>query len=398
MAALLICLSIDPAELSATAPSVPATDAPVLAALGPDGVGTSTITVPTGTGTASRKLRVVLWYPALKQAGARPIFYRHRLQPPPPLAALDVSTEGVAVQGATPAKGRFPLVIASHGYRGWPESMSYITENLASKGYVVAGIDHGDLPFTDAAGFAASFALTASTRARDQQAVLAKLVQLASTSGDKLGASINSEQVALIGYSMGGFGALATAGAGYDPESGAYRSLPAGALADQADGRRAADPRVRAVVAIAPWGAQPPHGAWSPASMKRLRAPLMIIAGDQDDISGYAEGIRWVFDHATSSERHLLLYRNARHNVGGNPVPEEAKGSFQYREMFEEPVWRHDRVNAINQHFITAFLNRHLKNDSAAAAFLEPPAEGSAWPGFQRRWALGIELQKRAAE
>jgi predicted dienelactone hydrolase len=326
------------------------------------------------------------------------VLYRRRLQPPPPLAALDVSTEGLAVQGAAPAPGRFPLVIVSHGYRGWPESMSYITENLASKGYAVAGIDHGDLPFTDAAGFGTSFALTASTRARDQQAVLAHLARLASSRLNQLAGSIDAERVALIGYSMGGFGALATAGAGYDPESAAYRSLGS-ALSDQADGQRAADPRIRAVVAIAPWGAQPPHRAWSAASMKRLRAPLMVIAGEQDDISGYADGIRWVFDHATSSDRHLLLYRNARHNVGGNPVPEQAKASFQFREMFEEPVWRGDRINAINQHFITAFLNRHLKNDAAATAFLEPPADASAgWPGFQRRWALGFDLQKKAAD
>jgi hypothetical protein len=106
-----------------------------------------------------------------------------------------------------------------------------------------------------------------------------------------------------------------------------------------------------------------------------------------------------VFDQATGSDRRLLLYRNARHNVGGNPLPSEAAGVFQYREMFEEPVWRGDRLNAINQHFITAFLNRHLKNDAAAAAFLEPPGEASAgWPGFQKRWALGFELHAKPAE
>jgi hypothetical protein len=125
----------------------------------------------------------------------------------------------------------------------------------------------------------------------------------------------------------------------------------------------------------------------------------MVIAGDQDDISGYAEGISRIFDQATGSERHLLLYRNARHNVGGNPVPDEARSSFRFREMFEEPVWRGDRINAINQHFITAFLNRHLKGDATAAPYLDPPAEGSAaWPGFQPRWALGFELHRRAAE
>ncbi len=391
LAFLLIWPAVLPSRADAAPPSMPAADAPTLAALGPHGVGTSTISVPAGAAASSRTLRVVLWYPAGKAAAQRPMPYRHRLQPPPPLAALDVSIEAVAVEGAMPAKGRFPLVIVSHGYRGWPESMSYITENLASKGYVVAGIEHGDLPFTDAAGFAASFGLTASTRARDQQAVLARFIQLASTSGNPATASVDVEKVALIGYSMGGFGALATAGAGYDPESAAYRSLPAGALSDQADGRRAADRRIRAVVAIAPWGAQPPHRSWSPASMKKLQVPLMI--------SGYAEGIRWVFDHATGSDRHLLLYRNARHNVGGNPLPAEASGAFKFREMFEEPVWRADRLNAINQHFITAFLNLHLKGEAAAGTYLEPPAKGSeTWRGFQPRWSLGFELQRKPAE
>ncbi|HEX8511522.1 MAG TPA: dienelactone hydrolase family protein [Allosphingosinicella sp.] len=382
----------------AAPPSVPAADAPELAALGPHGVGTSTIRVRSGA-PDTRTLRVVLWYPASVQAGSPVSVYRHRLQPPPPLTPLDVTTEGMAVPDAAPVKGRHPLVIVSHGYRGWPESMSYITENLASKGYVVAGIDHGDLPFTDSASFAASFGLTASTRARDQQAVLAHLAGLASAPRDGLGGAIDSSRVALIGYSMGGFGALATAGAGYDPQSPAYRSLPAGALADQAEGRRKPDARVRAVIAIAPWGAQPPHRAWSPGSLKQLRAPLLVIAGDQDDISGYADGIRPIFDQATGSDRHLLLYRNARHNVGGNPVPAEAAGSFQYREMFEEPVWRQDRITAINQHFITAFLNRHLKNDAAAAAFLVPATDSAAgWPGFQKRWALGFELHRKPAE
>jgi predicted dienelactone hydrolase len=340
-----------------------------------------------------------LWYPAGKASADRRTTYRHRLQLPRPLAPLEISTEGIAVQGATPAKGKFPLVIVSHGYRGWPESMSYITENLASKGYVVAGIDHGDLPFTDAAGFAASFGLTASTRARDQQTVLARLVQLASASRNTPTAAIDAEKIALIGYSMGGFGALATAGAGYDPESPAYKSLPAGALADQADGRQVANRRLRAIIAIAPWGAQPPHRSWSAASMKRLQVPLMIIAGDQDDISGFSEGISWVFDHATESDRHLLLYRNARHNVGGNPSPAEAQGSFKLRELFDEPVWRVDRLNAINQHFITAFLNLHLKGEAAAGTYLEPPAKGSEpWPGFQPRWSLGFELQRKRPE
>jgi hypothetical protein len=83
-------------------------------------------------------------------------------------------------------------------------------------------------------------------------------------------------------------------------------------------------------------------------------------------------------------------------------------------QSFDEPVWRKDRIAAINQHFITAFLDLYLKGDQTKRAFLHVPmshsndgkwvvAPGTAdegafskgsdfWPGFQRRWALGLEM------
>ena len=372
-------------------PSVPPVDAPALAALGPHAVGLRTLSVRQNAGAAERRLRTVLWYPAVAAPGARSASYRHRLEPPPPLPSVDSTTEALAIADARAASGSFPLVVISHGYRGWPESMSHLAENLASKGYVVAGIDHGDLPYADAVGFGRSFALTVLNRARDQQAVIAELRRLA-RAGDPTLRAADAGRLALVGYSMGGFGALATAGAGYDPASPALRALPPGSLLDQAEGRRAAEPGLRALVLIAPWGAQPPHRAWSPAGLARLRAPALFIAGDADDVSNYADGIRWLFDRTPGPERRLLLYHHARHNVGANPSPPEARGSFALREYFDEPVWRHDRLNAINQHFVTAFLDRHLKDERARGADLRPTTPGASPVGFQPRWALGFAL------
>jgi pimeloyl-ACP methyl ester carboxylesterase len=204
---------------------------------------------------------------------------------------------------------------------------------------------------------------------------------------------IDGEKVALVGYSMGGFGALATAGAGYDPSSQSVKSLPRGLLDDQIDGRRTADSRLRALILIAPWGAQPPYRTWSAEGLQRLRLPTLFIAGEEDDISNYRDGIRWLYDRAVNADRRLLLYRSARHNVGGNPSPEGARSAFALREMFDEPVWRTDRLNAINQHFVTAFLDRHLKGNRTRDAILMPPAAGAEWPGFQKRWGLGFNLE-----
>ena len=42
--------------------------------------------------------------------------------------------------------------------------------------------------------------------------------------------------------------------------------------------------------------------------------------------------------------------------------------SFVTREFFDEPVWRKDRITAINQHFVTAFLDLNLKGDEKPAS------------------------------
>jgi len=53
------------------------------------------------------------------------------------------------------------------------------------------------------------------------------------------------------------------------------------------------------------------------------------------------------------------------------------------QEWFQDPVWRAERVNAINAHFITAFLDRYVKGDDSRAAYLDVPVARSsdgAWP------------------
>ena len=60
--------------------------------------------------------------------------------------------------------GPFPLVVVSHGYPGSRTFMTWLTENLASKGYVVAAIDHTDSVF----GAQRAFTSTLLNRAEDQ--------------------------------------------------------------------------------------------------------------------------------------------------------------------------------------------------------------------------------------
>ena len=63
--------------------------------------------------------------------------------------------KGRARRDAKPdgSQGPYPLVIVSHGYTGSRLLFTYLTENLASKGYVVVSIDHTDSTFQDANAF-----------------------------------------------------------------------------------------------------------------------------------------------------------------------------------------------------------------------------------------------------
>ena len=136
-------------------------------------------------------------------------------------------------------------------------------------------------------------------------------------------------------------------------------------------------------MAISPWGRAPPYNSWDASGLAGIHIPLLIIAGGQDDVSDFSKGIKPAFDEAVHSDRCLLQYENARHNIGGNPAPPEALSSFVTREFFEEPVWRKDRLMAINQHFVTAFLDLTLKGDETRRAFLHVVPEASddgKWP------------------
>lgn len=422
--------------------SVPNADAPELAPLGSFEVGVTemTFTDPARpnivealagrTPVAPRDIPVTIWFPAQNTTSRSPATYTGKLNfrpgTRPPEVPETYRYSGLANTLAEPVTGqKFPLIIISHGYGNWAAFLSYLGENLASKGYVVASIEHNDLPYTDLASFNISFGNTMLNRSRDQRFVIESLLAL--TAGEhSIGSLVNTNSVGLIGYSMGGFGALASAGAGYTHNSPSLNQIPSAMLTGLlADGNFIKPhPALKAVVAIAPWGGSPANRAWSSEALANIDLPMLFIAGDQDDVSGFDDGIKWLYEAASTSDRHMLVFENGRHSIGGNPEPPFSYDYFDMTDWFNEPVWRRDRVVGINQHFITAYMNFHLKQDKTAADFVNVsptrsndgewpiPAGGYTgnayssghhdgkdyWKGFQRRWALGLQMHRTAPE
>ena len=262
----------------------PLGDSPELGRAGDQAVGTAVqeFTLPdrvritlTGAVTGNlpveaRPVQVRLWYPATADATLPRVRYDHVVSVggKPGFA---VSTQGIAAQGAVPIAGkRFPLVLISHGYGGWGTSMSNLGETLASKGYVVAAIDHADMPFDSGRTFLLSFGNVILDRAQDQRQILALILKQAATAKTGYAAAIDAAQVGLIGYSMGGFGALATAGAPYDPASKTISQLPKSAQAAVMGGSADMAGKVKALVLLAPWGGQPDNRSWNAAGLGQI--------------------------------------------------------------------------------------------------------------------------------
>ena len=222
----------------------------------------------------------------------------------------------------------------------------------------------------------------------------------------------------------GAYGALNLAGAGFDPSSEAFQWTPGNQLEVLSAGRTEHEalniPNLKALVVFAPWGGAKSVRMWQPEAVAAIKTPTLFVAGSLDDISDYENGIKWLFESATGTERHMLVYQNALHNVVQNPAPEIANLDVSIWENFEDPTWQRDKINSVNQHFLTGFFNWRMKGmDSMASYFDLPTIESSKgiwpetgsgfegdryangdeisagyWLGFKRRQAIGLEMHQ----
>jgi len=423
---LALSLAVVAAATAAAAPSRTGIDAPELAALGRYAVGVRSITlvdrdqldldvIDPKTGIPAqrdRNLKVEIWYPAEAVAGATPITYEDELESEPPAPPARFKIPGLAVRDAKADGGRFPLVIVAHGYGNVPIAMSWLTENLASKGYVVAAIRHQDM-YLNPAGFPQA----ALRRPLDIAFVARELQGSLGQSGE-----VDPTRTALIGYSMGGYGVLAAAGATLDPAGGLVSRVPGGLLQPFARGGALSAsliaPAVKAVVAFAPAGGA--FGAFGADGLAGINSPLLLIAGDRDNTVDYTSGARAFFDQAIHSNRYLLTFLGGGHALGLGPAPPEMQTDLWNQDWFEDPVWRKDRLIGISLHFVTAFLDRYVKDDASRSAFIDglvvesskgkwdapqgtpwsarsPGGEVTLWKGFQRRHAEGLSLMHQDA-
>lgn len=356
-------------------------DAPELARPGPLSVGVRSLSLvnpdqpdvfgPPGA-TRDRVLAVELWYPA-EPGGAGGANYPTLIRDGHRATILTDR----ATRGADPLAGDHPLVILSHGYPGNRFILSHFGAHLASHGYRVAAIDHADSTYGEAVYRAGNaFASTLIHRPLDTAFVAAQL------GGD----------YAIIGFSMGGYGALVAGGAAIAEAALTSDAAPPHGL--WAMHREPTPPaRLKAIIPIGPWGRQ--RGLWDAAGLAAMRLPCLIMAGSADDISGYEAGMRAIWSEA-GGPAHLLTFQHAGHNAAAAiPAPSEAWEPSPHLPWspfthYADPVWDTVRMNNIAQHFARAFLDLHLKGDAAMMSYLE-----GSFAGFDPQTVSGLTWESR---
>lgn len=359
-----------------------------------------------------RPLTVELWYPAAEDATGSKVQTTYLRD-----GKTKISLHGKAMRDASPAQSdqAHPFVIISHGYPGNRYLMSHLGENLASKGYVVASIDHTDSTYRTLNAFKS----TLVNRPLDQGFVLNEIERLSETSDSFLHNIVDTQNTAIIGYSMGGYGAVIMSGAGMTKQAAESNNMvPSGLLSmyQQASTSQAKRPdsRIKTVIAFAPWGMN--YNVWNEQGLADIDVPMLFVAGSVDDVSGYENGVRALWQNAKNTERALLTYENANHSAGAPmPAPEE---SFYYNEElginvsvhYTDSVWESARMNNIAQHFTTAWLGKYLKKNAEMQDYLDlvpssnegrwakdqsgkEQPEHTHWNGFKNRTAKGLKFE-----
>lgn len=346
-------------------------DAPEFAAPGPYAAGVQTLTflmpdvIDAGLvrtdpdARTDRELLVDVWYPAQTTEAE-------------PLTPFNVSGRTVyarAERDAVPdaSGGPYPLIVAAHGLNGDKEQMLYLMAHLATYGYVVAAIDHAD-----PVGVFAALPQASYYRPLDIRFVLDRF----SEDTDLLEGIADAENAGLIGYSYGGYGALIVVGAGLDDAiTGDLLFSPQGILEAHTLANVTPDPRVRALFTFAPYGGDlgtltDVDSMWNAEGLAQVRVPVLMVAGDEDNVSGYATGLLPLFEGMVNAERTLITVPLAGHIIAQTMPPVRPDGAISPRH------------NNAMQHWAAAFFGLHLKDDESLAPYMDLDPSGEGWPGW----------------
>lgn len=363
LAAVLALLLAAPALAGRPRGPLPAPDAP-----GPFAVGHTSFDA-SDPSRGGRTLPVDVWYPvdpdeAAGPATAYPVLPDGFLG----LPGVDLMSEAALEDAPASQAGPFPLVVFSHGSGGVRFQSAFLTERLASHGFVVAAPDHvGNTAFDAFLGTADPFPVIAVNRPADVSFVIDVLLARSADPADALAGRVDPARIGVSGHSFGGFTALAVA-SGYANGVGAVPP----------------DPRVDAIAPIAPAA-----GLLTDADLARVDVPTLVLGGTADETTPVDPNSVRAFALPAARPRYRVDVLEAGHASFTNvcdfrdaflasslPAPIVNLLLAGIQGLIDEgcapeliPV---DEAHRLTDLYAVAFLARHLAGDPRFARFLTP--------------------------
>ncbi|MFH1464590.1 MAG: hypothetical protein ABIO70_09390 [Pseudomonadota bacterium] len=330
---------------------------------GPYGVGVLTLEFTDARGKA---LEAEVWYPAVVEAGTPADPY------PEILLALDAHREAPPDARGAP----YPVLAFSHGFSAIRYQSAFLTEWLASHGYVVVAPDHPDNTLLDLDPDATWRVML--ERPDDLRSSVDEVYTEADRDGLLAGLTEEGDY-GVLGHSFGAVTALIVGGGEPDWE-GVVRYCAAHDVfvcdylsegLDPADiaGHGTVDPRAVVTVSMAPgvWYAFGSGGA----NLATVRRPLML-GGDRDQVLDYATEIRPVYE-ALGAPKRLGTLANAGHYAFSDIC---SLAPFIADDCDEDGGWIDmDLAHDITRAVVTAHYDLRLRGIAQAGEYL-----AAGWP------------------
>ena len=339
------------ADTADAAAPTPPLDIPITER-GPYHVGYSEMTVTyqaeqDGT-QEERELNVSMWYPTRDNGGwpARyaDLFRRDEVNKDVEPAAID----------------DLPVLVFSHGNGGLAEQNYFLTEFLASRGWIAISPDHTGNTFKQGGSINLQAAIY---RPQDIEAVLDRLDNLEE---DHVLHGMLSDKTVMSGHSFGGYTTLATAGASFAVDDMLQRCQKGTIDQDYCDvfgkmGRPAFfkkgfyDERIEVAVPMAP-----PGGLIFQDGIEDLEVPTMLMTGEKDATLPNKKHGDQLWRDMTGKEHRRVNLTKGGHFAFSNMCDlfgsSQATREFGCGDEFIEPERAYEVINT----YFLAYAAYHL--------------------------------------
>jgi predicted dienelactone hydrolase len=243
-------------------------------------------TIEAADTTRHRVFPCEIWYPAAPEYSGRDLAPETQDEftvPPRP------RHRQMSVRNARARSGTWPLIAFSHPSLVHRRSATYLCTHLASHGYVVAALDHSEVVAPELAW--REGATEEDTQARISGIIVSRVPDIRILLDRLLEAppfdpevALDTDRVGIAGHSAGGWTALAA------PDD---------------------EPRIRAVVALAPGGASNPRPGILPLKLSfkwQRDVPTLLLAAE-NDATLPLPGMYEIYERIPATKRMVVLRR-----------------------------------------------------------------------------------------